>query len=144
MHYALNLDELKKETLYNRIRQSDYCADDYLNDIEIVKENYKDLYLQYGKENIVYIIDPPYLTTDTKTYNSDRYWSLKDYLDVLSLLKESNYILFTSGKSHIIELCEWFGENGYNNPLLNATITKKSAKPTYNSTFEDIMIVQKK
>jgi len=106
MKYVQSLEQLKKETLYNCVRQSGYDATGYLDGLEVVSKCYKELFLQYKDlPDVVFLVDPPYLSTDVGTYKS--YWKLKDYLDVLQVLDGTKYFYFTSNKSSIIELCEW-------------------------------------
>ena len=66
---ATSLEEFKKQGLYNRIRLSDYTADGYLDGIEIVVCDYKELFAKYkDNPNVVFLVDPPYLNTDVGTY----------------------------------------------------------------------------
>ncbi len=143
MKYVLNIDELEKETLYNKIRINNYPeAKDYLDGINIVCSDYKKVFLRYKDvKNVVFLIDPPYLATDCSTYSSDGYWRLKDYLDVLKTLHNQSYFYFTSNKSSIIELCEWISEyTGGINPFSNASRKEYKASVNYNSTYTDIML----
>ena len=120
-NYALSFGDLKRKTLYDNIKTEGYIfsANHYLDGLKIVKEDYMSLFEAYkDKANILFLIDPPYLSTDTTTYNSDKYWRLKNYLDVLNTLKTDNYFYFTSSKSQLVELCEWFEKNcGLMNPF---------------------------
>lgn len=137
---ATSLEELKKQGFYNRIRLSDYTAEDYLDGVEIVSCNYKELFEKY-KDNpdVVFLVDPPYLHTDVGTYTMS--WKLADYLDVITVLKNSAYIYFTSNKSDIIELCEWIGENKVTeNPFKEASKVEFKASVNYNSRYTDIML----
>lgn len=112
MNYVTSFEALKKEKFYNVIKQSDYNADGYLDGLEVVRMHYKELFNLYkGHENLVLLIDPPYLSTETGTYSNNGYWKLGDYLDVLSLLNSHNYFYFTSNKSQILELCEWMSNH---------------------------------
>lgn len=105
--YVTNYNDLAKQTFYNNVRQSNYETDDYLAGVEIVHQDYKELFDQYKDlDNVVFLVDPPYLSTDTSTYNSNNYWKLKDYLNVLDVLVNTNYLYFTSNKSQIVELCQ--------------------------------------
>lgn len=71
-------------------------------------------------------------------------WGLKEYLDVLSILVNRDYIYFTSNKSQILELCEWMGENKDNcNPFAHATQVKVNTTLNYNAKYTDIMVYQK-
>ncbi len=143
MKYVLSLEQLKKETLYNRIRKSPIpLAEDYLKGLEVVSLDYKMLFEQYKNyDSVVYLIDPPYLSTDCSTYASDNYWKLKDYLDVLKVLHNQNYFYFTSNKSSIIELCKWIGDNtGAVNPFDKAKIKTHFTTMNQTSSYTDMML----
>lgn len=141
MNYSINLEDLTKECFYNRIPFSIYSCKDYLEGVEIVSMDYKELYSQFKDiKNVVFIVDPPYLTTDIKTY-SNNYWKLSDYLDIIKILDGVNYIYFTSDKSNLLDLIEWFLENnilkntfdGIEKEYLNSIVSSKSK-------YTDIMI----
>ena len=121
MKYATSLEAMRKETLYNNIRKTDYppCPD-YLDGLTVTSCDYKVLYEKYKDvPGVVFLVDPPYLSTDVGTYKM--YWRLSDYLDVLNVLRDKPFMYFTSNKSSIIELCEWLGSNRtLGNPFENA------------------------
>lgn len=86
MKYKLSVPEMRKEALYNNIRKADYpeCTD-YLEGLEIVSCDYKKLFNRYkDTPGVVFLVDPPYLSTDVGTYNMS--WRMSDYLDVLNVL----------------------------------------------------------
>ena len=140
MKYALSFEQLEKETLYNCVRQNDYDATGYLDGLEVVSKCYKELFKQYKDlPSVVFLVDPPYLSTDAGTYKS--YWKLKDYLDVLQVLDGTKYFYFTSNKSSIIELCEWIEtKTPMSNPFNGATTATMNATINYNSSYTDIML----
>ena len=110
MNYVKTFEELSKATMYNKIKLSDYQAEDYLAGVEVVSEDYKVIYNRYKDvPGVVFLIDPPYLSTDCSSY--ENYWKLKDYLDVMLCLYDASYFYFTSNKSNVIELCEWITTN---------------------------------
>ncbi|MCE2616116.1 DNA adenine methylase [Phocaeicola oris] len=141
MKYATKFSDLEKETLYNNIKTSDYppCPD-YLAGLTITTCDYKTLFEKYKDvPNVVFIVDPPYLSTDTKTYKM--YWKLSDYLDVLTILAGHRFIYFTSNKSSIVELCEWIGKHKLiGNPFENCHRKKFNAHMNYSSSYTDIML----
>jgi hypothetical protein len=146
MKYVLTFEDLKKQTMYNCLRKSNYpLCNNYLQGVEIVKMDYKELYRQYKNvPGVVFLVDPPYLSTDTSTYNKENYWKLSDYLDVLSVIQNSSYFYFTSNKSEIIELCDWMEKNlGIDNPFREAFIKKVSATMNHNSGYTDIMLYRR-
>lgn len=142
MNYASSLDELKKEKFYNKARISNYNADGYLHGVKVVRKDYRLLFEQYKDyPNVVFLVDPPYLSTDTTTYSREDYWKLSDYLNVLKTIEDTSYFYFTSNKSQIIELCDWMENNGYcKNPFADASIKTIGSQLTYNARYEDIMI----
>lgn len=140
MNYAINLHEMRKQTMYNVCRKSDYNAVGYLNGLEIVKFDYKELFEQYKDiPNVVFFVDPPYLSTDVSTYTS--YWRLGEYLDVLNILKNNSFFYFTSNKSSILELCEWLENNLHaKNPFRGVIKRSTNNIPTRNASYNDIML----
>lgn len=140
MKYATSLDEMRRQTMYNRVRRSDYNADSYLDGVVTESCDYRQLFEQYKDRNdVVFLIDPPYLSTEVGTY--DMYWKLSDYLDVLKVLVGHRYVYFTSDKSSIIELCDWLGKNkAIGNPFTGAVRKEFRASMNYNSHYTDIML----
>ena len=99
-------------------------------------EQYKDV------PNVVFLVDPPYLSTDVGTYNM--YWKLADYLDVLTILAGHQFIYFTSNKSSIVELCEWIGKNPtVGNPFKDCDKVELNATMNYNAHYTDMMFYKK-
>lgn len=144
MKYRLSVEEMQKETLYNNIRTTEYqpCGD-YLDGLTIVSEDYKNLFLKYKDvPGVVFLVDPPYLSTDVGTYNMC--WKLSDYLDVLAVLAGHNFVYFTSNKSSILELCEWIGKNKLTgNPFEQCTRVEFNAHMNYNASYTDMMLYKK-
>lgn len=140
MKTALTLGEFKKCTLYNCVRKSDYFADGYLDNIEVVTKDYKEIFKEYqNNDNVVFLVDPPYLSTDVGTYKM--YWRLADYLDVLDVLKDKPYFYFTSNKSSILELCEWVEtKTGGENPFKDANKMEMHARASHDAGYTDIML----
>lgn len=140
--YATDFEDLSKHPFYNVMRQTDYVVTGYLKGVERVRGSYIDVFKKYKfNQDVVFLVDPPYLSTDTKSYNSDNYWKLKDYLDVLNVLDGTNYFYFTSNKSQIVELCEWIEtRTSTGNPFDGATITTTAGNVNYSSSYTDIML----
>lgn len=88
---------------------------------------------------VVYLVDPPYLSTDVGTYNMT--WGLSDYLDVLTVLNGHNFVYFTSDKSGIVELCEWIGNHPVlGNPFARCNKREVNARLNYNASYTDMML----
>ncbi len=141
MKYKMSYAELSKETLYNSVRKADYpLCPDYLDGLTIVSADYKDVFKRYKDEpDVVFLIDPPYLSTDAKTYSM--YWRLSDYLDVLTILARHRFIYFTSNKSSIVELCDWMGRHPHiGNPFQNCERREFNAHMNHNASYTDIML----
>lgn len=140
MQYVKSFDDLSKSTFYNKVKMTDYNADGYLSGVEIVKDDYRNVYSAFKDQpGVVFLIDPPYLSTDCSSY--ENYWRLKDYLDVMLCLYDNSYVYFTSNKSNIVELCEWIETNtGGKNPFNGAVTQTMSVSPTYNTSYTDMMI----
>lgn len=144
MKYANNLKEMQKETFYNNIRTSGYpVCDDYLDGITVTSCDYRELFQKYKDvPGVVFLIDPPYLSTEVGTYTMT--WKMSDYLDVLQTLVGTNYIYFTSNKSSIIELCEWLGNNQtVGNPFEGCHRVEFNAHMNYSAKYTDIMLYKK-
>lgn len=140
MKYVQSYDALAKETLYNCIRMSPYEVGNYLEGITVESSDYRELFNRYKSDkNVVFLVDPPYLSTESGTYKN--YWKLKDYLDVLDVLDGTNYMYFTSNKSHIIELCEWMSKRpALYNPFDGSTSTTTYNQMNHSSSYTDIMV----
>lgn len=144
MKYKLSLEEMKKETIYNKIRTSDYPEPkDYLEGLTVTSEDYKEVFNRYKDiPGVVFLVDPPYLSTDVGTYKM--YWKLADYLDVLNVLKDSSFVYFTSNKSSILELCDWIDKNPFiGNPFKECQKIEFNAHMNYNTGYTDIMLYTK-
>lgn len=139
-NYANDLEMLRKCTLYNNIKQSPYSCDNYLDGLEIVKYDYRELFGLYKNAmGVVFFVDPPYLSTDAGMYKC--YWKLRDYLDVLRVIDGQPYIYFTSDKSHIVELIDWMQSNSiHGNPFAGATRREFHVSMNRDAEYTDIML----
>ena len=143
MHYAHSLEEFAGQTLYNRIRQDDYNVEGYLEGVEVVSMDYRQLFDQFRLvSDVVFVLDPPYLSTDCGMYKNDSYWRLTDYLDVLKCLQGTRFVYFTSSKSAIIELADWMGRNqAIGNPFDGAKVHRLHVG-SIALNYDDIMLVK--
>jgi len=146
MKYGKCYDDFRKSSLYNCVRKSNYAIDGYLEGVDVVRMDYRELFEKYKENNqVVFFVDPPYLSTDSSTYDSNGYWKLKDYLDVLNVIYNQNYFYFTSNKSQIVELCEWISSVSLQaNPFENAECVKISTNVSHTAKYIDIMYHYKK
>ena len=70
MKYKLSVAEMRKDTLYNNIRKTDYpeCSD-YLEGLVITSRDYREVFNEYkDTPGAVFLVDPPYLSTEVGTY----------------------------------------------------------------------------
>ena len=142
--HQLSVEGMRKETLYNNIRTTDYpLCPDYLDGLTITSCDYKELYERYKDvPGVVFLVDPPYLSTNVDTYKM--HWRLSDYLDVLNVLRDKPFVYFTSNKSSIIELCEWIGNNkALGNPFKDCQKVEFNAHMSYSDKYTDIMLYKK-
>lgn len=141
MKYKTSLEGMRKDTLYNTIRMTDYpLCEDYLAGLEVASCDYRVLYERYkDTPGVVFLVDPPYLSTEVGTYRMS--WRLADYLDVLKVLRDRPFVYFTSNKSQIVELCEWLGKNrAAGNPFEGCGRSEFNAHMNYNAGYTDIML----
>lgn len=144
MKYKMSLDGMRKESLYNNIRKADYSlCDDYLEGLEITSKDYREVFNEYKDVlGVVFLVDPPYLSTDVSTYSM--YWRLSDYLDVLTVLNGHSFVYFTSNKSSIVELCQWMGKNRtLGDPFEGCVKSEFNAHMNYNAGYTDIMLYKR-
>ena len=140
--YATSLAEMGRAQFYNNVRRNGYVADGYLDGLTITSMDYRELFEKYKDEtHAIFLLDPPYLSTDTTTYTMS--WSLSDYLDVLTLLDGHRFVYFTSNKSNIIELCDWMGRHpSLGNPFDNTIRHEHATTLNYASGYTDLMIAK--
>ena len=115
MKYVTSLEGMKKEAIYNRIRQTDYPeAKDYLEGLTITSEDYKEVFKRYKDvPGVVFLVDPPYL-------------------------------YFTSNKSSILELCDWMDRNPFvGSPFKECRKVEFSASVNYQAKYTDMMLYTK-
>lgn len=135
---------MRKQTLYNGIRTTDYPeCQDYLDGLTVVSCDYKELFAKYKDvPGVVFLVDPPYLSTEVGSY--ELYWRLSDYLDVLIVLAGHPFVYFTSNKSSILELCDWMGRHqDLGNPFAGCMKVEFNAHMNYNAQYTDIMLYKK-
>jgi predicted methyltransferase len=127
--------------MYNCVKKTDYEVSGYLDGLNVVKMDYRKLFDRYrGNGNVLFVVDPPYLSTDVSTYSAAKYWRLKEYLDVLNILKEDHYVFFTSDKTSLTELFDLLEANyRARNPFNSAKVCKCKNTVSYNGRYTDLM-----
>ena len=139
-NYCQDLECLKKQTFYNRVVKTRYSAQGYLDGIDVVCMDYRQIAAKYKAEggNILFIADPPYLTTEVGSYKM--YWKLSDYLDILDVLDGESFLFFTSGKSQLVELSEWLGNKGLLDFFHGAKMHYKRSPINYENYNNEVMV----
>lgn len=138
-NYATNIREVEKQTLYNTTKRTPYNCDGYLDGLEIVKADYRELFAQYeNTPGVVFLVDPPYLATQTGHY--ENYWRLADYLDVFATIVRHPFFYFTSNKSSVIEFFDWMDAHGFGSPFKEAIRKEITNMVNYHAQYTDIMI----
>ena len=138
--YANSFEEIEKQTMWNRLVFEYNEAKDYLNGLEVVSCDYRNLFNKYKNEDgVLFIFDPPYLTTDVKSYNNVNYWTLADYLDIILFTKSNNFIFFTSNRGNLIDLIKWLNDN-FNTKILKGNIVERKNTPSKDTSYTDYMI----
>jgi site-specific DNA-adenine methylase len=146
MNYRTSYEDFTHSPwLYNKIRQDDYVTEGYLDGLEITHCDYRELLSKYrNTPNAIFLFDPPYLSSNSKTYNAVDCWKLNQYLDVLTELAGLRFVYFTSNKSQIIELCNWIdASRGKVRDVFKGASVNEVKSPTSGiNSYTDIMIVK--
>lgn len=136
--FARTLDELCGQGMYHTVVQRDYSAEGYLNGLDITHQDYRQVYRQYrDTPGVVFIADPPYLSTDKQSYKG--YWGISECLDVLRSLGD-RFIYFTSTKSEIVELAAWMDRTVGWSPFRNAQVMTRRIAVNGTCGYTDVMI----
>lgn len=136
--FAKNLDTLCANGMYNTVVQRDYTAEGYLDGLQVVHQDYRQVFRHYrDTPGVVFIADPPYLSTDKQSYKG--YWGISECLDVLRSLGD-RFIYFTSTKSEIIELAAWIGRTVGWSPFRDAQVMTRRNAVNGACGYTDVMI----
>lgn len=114
---------------YNKVVKNNYNENinDYIEGIELVRQDWKDLFNDYlDKENVLFISDPPSIKKD---------WKFKNELETLEILKTNYFVYFTSSKSHIQDLIEFLNEQGVELNEFIEYVYKRSESKKYKETI---------
>ncbi|WP_314343154.1 hypothetical protein [Simonsiella muelleri] len=140
---ARTLDDLMQHGFYNRVRLSDYdSADGYLDGLEIVSQSYADLLPQFeGQDNVLLLLDPPYVCTVQGAYYNDVYFGMVEFLKLMSVVRPP-FVFFSSTRSEFLDYLDlvigykldgWERFAGYRKVDLMSVIS-------YASKYEDNMV----
>lgn len=106
MHLHTNFDGFKKEPQYNRVTNKKLQTQGYLEGVERVSGDYRQIYQQFKGEKLFLVLDPPYLQTMMNSYKM--HFGLGEFLALMDILREAEiWILFSSERSDIEPFLEW-------------------------------------
>lgn len=131
-NFAYSIADLEATGLYahpSRTTLSDANASRrYLDGLEVVSVDYKELLSTYkSTPNTIPILDPPYLSTKCYGYKGDS-WSCDDYLDLLTMMPNTNYLYFSSAKFDFVPfLYRTSATWGYKHPFIGAQVLRRSS-----------------
>lgn len=104
-NYAHSLDQLVRGGWYSRVTLSTLSADGYLEGVERVQGDFRQLIEQYSDmNNVIFIADPPYTNTNQTGYSTAKTgdsFSSVDTSDLVKLLQTKQAIMFSSAKTNI-------------------------------------------
>ena len=141
--YATSLQGLEKDNFYNCVIKTPYSSKGYLNGVERRSTDYRNLIDEFAKvENVVFILDPPYLSTDVSSYTGVNYWRLKDYMQIVKCLSTMPmYVYFSSNKGQLLDLFDFLcNEYDFPSPFKGTERIIINTSVNFLSTYEDIMI----
>lgn len=144
--YADSLESLSKNGFYNRVAKETLHAKGYLQGVERVQQDYKDLLDSYSHiQNKLLILDPPYLQTQKGNYRDC--FKLGQFFELIQRVRKP-YIFFGSESSDIIESFEYLKAHNkelhgytFNNGYLSMGGKDYILYPQGRSLFENIKIV---
>lgn len=137
----LDIENIDKMSFYNRLNKSEFKNYEYnFKDVQIIHKDFKellnkkyidDLINKYNikKENIILLLDPPYLNFDMKSSYKMNFWTLKDYLKIIgSFYKyDVKLLMFEHPDNKIFDIFD-FIENELNINKKHIDLNKYSFK----------------
>lgn len=112
-NYADSYESLSKYSFYSRVARETLNAKGYLQGVERVQQDFKDLLDSYSHtQNKLLILDPPYLQTQVGNYKDC--FRLGNFFKLIQRVQKP-YIFFGSENSDIIESFEYL--KAYNKEL---------------------------
>ncbi len=106
-NYATTKEQLLRLNFYNKPPKALNDSKGYLQGVERVSMDFKDLLDKYKGDSILPILDPPYLQTQKGNYRM--HFMVKDFLHLMDRIKDFKIcLLFSSTKSENQEILEYF------------------------------------
>lgn len=106
-NYLKTKEKLLQGNYYNRIITTKLEKEGYLQGVERESMDFKELLEKYKGDNVLPILDPPYLQTQKGNYRA--HFMLKDFFDLFKKIQDyKNCFLFGSTKSENQEFLDYF------------------------------------
>lgn len=138
-----SLEALFKKSLWNNLIKRDYpVSDDYLDGLNIVRMDFKDLINQHRhKEKVLFLLDPPYICTEQSTYKKETYFDLIDFLELMRLIRPP-FIMFSSAKSEFNRYIDFLIKHKEKNYqyFVDAVEQKINVRVNHNVNYQDNMV----
>lgn len=146
-----NLDTiLSKKSIYRRVPKNELKRYDYLNNVEVIHKDASnpEEFINYinsikQNENVIYILDPPYLYTETSGYAKKEYFDLKANINLFYwFIHKIPCLFFTSTKSGLIESYNITNKlYNVNDEIKNNEIMKLTAQSGHSGlTYQEMLI----
>ena len=137
--HAFSVEEFRVHQLYDKVTNSPYEADGYLEWVERVSEDWKTLYDRFADDaNAVFVMDPPYLNTNNAQYKINESWTLSNFLEIVTAIENKGFILFTSKKSSTEEFIRFLNEKT-NLYIPYALVEKEQALAAWEKYTEQLI-----
>lgn len=103
---ASKIDLIAKinQSCWNNLTKSPLISGDYLQDVERVSRDWREVLVEYASlKDVCIIADPPYLYTDNSGYSNEI--TANDTIDLFEIcLKNNAFMLFTTGRLDVVDL----------------------------------------
>ena len=138
-----SVEDLYKKDMWNTIRKSAYpSAEGYLDGVEIVKQSFEELMVEFSADHkTLFVLDPPYLTTEQASYKSEKYFNVVDFMRLVHLVREP-YIFFSSTKSEFLEFVKYMQDAKKDNwtAFSGADVVTINARTNHSWEYQDNML----
>lgn len=148
-----NLDDiLNEKNYYERTPKNELKRNDYLNDVEVIHKDASnpEEFINYinsvkQNENVIYILDPPYLYTEASGYTSNKkeYFDLKANINLFYwFIHKIPCLFFTSNKSGLIETYNITNKlYNFDDEIKNNEIMELTAQSGHRGlTYQELLI----
>lgn len=108
---TVKIGEFRACSIYNKIPKTNLTIpNDWLENVEIVHKDYRELLEEFKDKKVLWIFDVPYVDTMDTTYKSG--WYTGDCLEFLGKIKEfEKMVIFNSDKKPMDEIMRYYNKN---------------------------------